>query len=66
MIFECICKRCFAEYQVDRSDLMKGSTWWTLCPACRQIDTAELPITSHPSDFAEPLAATTADGKEGG
>ena len=43
MIFECVCKRCFAEYEVGRDDIMRGSRWWTICPACRLADAAELP-----------------------
>jgi hypothetical protein len=35
MTFECICKRCFAEYAIDQDDIMKGSRWWALCPGCR-------------------------------
>ena len=59
MTFECICKRCFAEYEVDRSDIMRGSRWWTICPSCRLSDAAELPQNRTVSDTAPQMAEVT-------
>ena len=37
------CKRCFSDFEPDRSDIMRGPAWWSLCPACRHSDADELP-----------------------
>ena len=66
MTFIMICKRpeCRNEYEANRSDIMRGSAWWSLCPACRLADAAELPsINLEESDTTlrndVPLVAMT-------
>lgn len=29
------CRRCLTEYQIDKTDTIKGYAWWSLCPDCR-------------------------------
>jgi hypothetical protein len=41
MTFLMICKTCDAEYEATREDIMRGSAWWTRCPACRPQPTEE-------------------------
>lgn len=37
------CRRCDAEYEMDRADIAAGYRWWSLCPACRLADANEMP-----------------------
>lgn len=30
-----VCKQCLTEFEPRRDDIMRGYSWWSLCPTCR-------------------------------
>lgn len=30
-----VCKQCLTEYEPSHDDIMRGYSWWSLCPECR-------------------------------
>jgi hypothetical protein len=50
MTFSTSCRRCGADYDINRGHIAGGHRWWSLCPDCRQADADELPPVATDSD----------------
>jgi len=37
-----VCKQCLTEYEPSHDDIMRGYSWWSLCPECRGATGASL------------------------